>query len=111
MIDKLSWITVYPEAILLAMGCIIAMVDLAVKSPRRTGTYVLTLLTLAVVAALTAVYAVNGTTVYGFGKMVVSDPMGNWLKCFASLAMMVTMATRVGRAASPPLLLMVSISI
>ena len=28
-------------------------------------------------------------TVYGFGNMVVSDPMGNWLKCFATIAMMV----------------------
>ena len=91
MIDKISWITVYPEAILLAMGCVIAMVDLAVKSPRRTGTYVLTLLTLAVVAALQAGYASGGATLYGFGNMVVSDPMGNWLKCFATVAVMVTL--------------------
>jgi NADH-quinone oxidoreductase subunit N len=27
----------------------------------------------------------------GFGGMVVSDPMGNWLKCFASIALMVTL--------------------
>ncbi|MDP1739827.1 MAG: NADH-quinone oxidoreductase subunit NuoN [Polaromonas sp.] len=91
MIDKLSWIAALPEIVLLAMACVILLVDLGVKSPQRTLTYVLTLLTLAAVAALTAVYAVNGTTVYGFGKMVVSDPMGNWLKCFASLAMMVTL--------------------
>ncbi|NDP38587.1 MAG: NADH-quinone oxidoreductase subunit NuoN [Rhodoferax sp.] len=91
MIDKLSWISVYPEIILLIMACVIALADLGVKSPRRTQTYVLSLLTLAIVAALQASYAVGGVTVYGFNNMVVSDPMGNWLKCFASIAMMVTL--------------------
>jgi NADH-quinone oxidoreductase subunit N len=91
MIDKLSWISVYPEIILLVMGCVIAIADLSVKSPRRTGTYVLTLVTLAVVAALQASYASTGVTFYGFGNMVVSDQMGNWLKVFATLAVMVTL--------------------
>ena len=91
MIDKLSWISVYPEIILLVMGCVIALADLAVKSPRRTGTYLMTLLTLALVAALQAGYASGGATLYGFGNMVVSDPMGNWLKCFATVAVMVTL--------------------
>ncbi len=90
MIDKLSLIAVYPEIILLVMGCVIALVDLGVKSPQRTLTYVLTLITLAVVAALEAAYAIGGETFYGFGKMVVVDPMGGWLKCFACLALMVT---------------------
>jgi NADH-quinone oxidoreductase subunit N len=91
MIDKLSWIAVYPEIVLLVMACVIALVDLLVTSPRRTATYVLTLLTLAGVALLQALYAQGGQTLYGFGNMVVSDSMGNWLKCFAALAMMVTM--------------------
>ncbi|MES2398956.1 MAG: NADH-quinone oxidoreductase subunit NuoN [Pseudomonadota bacterium] len=90
MIDKLSWISVYPEIILLVMGCVIALIDLGVKSPQRTATYVLTLITLAVVAAMEAAYAIGGETFYGFGRMVVVDPMGGWLKCFASLALMVT---------------------
>jgi NADH-quinone oxidoreductase subunit N len=88
-IDKLSWITVYPELVLLVMGCLIAMIDLFVTSPRRTLTYVLTLATLAVVAVMQAAYASGDTTMYGFGNMVVSDPMGNWLKCFSTVAMMV----------------------
>ena len=91
MIDKLSWITVFPEIVLLVMACVILLVDLGVTSPRRNLTHVLTLLTLAVVAALEAAYAVGGQTTYGFSNMVVSDPMGAWLKCFASIAMMVTM--------------------
>jgi len=91
MIDKLSWVTIYPEIVLLVMACIIALVDLSDTSPRRTRTYILTLLTLAAVAVLTGLAAVGGKTSYGFGGMVVSDSMGNWLKCFASLALMVTL--------------------
>jgi len=91
MIDKLSWIAIYPEVVLLVMACIIALVDLAGTDARRTRTYVLTLLTLVVVAFLTGANAVAGKTIFGFGGMVVSDPMGNWLKCFATLALMVTL--------------------
>ena len=91
MIDKLSWIAVYPEIILLVMACVIALADLGVTGVRRTTTHVLTLLTLAVVAALQAAYASGGATLYGFGNMVVSDQMGNWLKCFATIAVMVTL--------------------
>ena len=91
MIDKLSWIAVYPEIILLVMGCVILLVDLWVKSPMRTLTYVLTLVTLGVVAAVEAAYALGGQTFYGFGKMVVVDPMGSWLKCFSAIALMVSL--------------------
>ena len=91
MIDKLSWIAVYPEIILMAMACVIALMDLGVKSAQRGKTYAVTLLTLAVVALLQGAYASNGATIYGFGNMVVSDAMGNWLKCFATVAVMVTL--------------------
>jgi NADH-quinone oxidoreductase subunit N len=91
MIDKLSWISVYPEIVLATMACVIALFDLSPQSPRRTWTYVLTLFTLGVVALLEALYAVGGATVYGFGNMVVSDQMGNWLKCFATVAVMVSL--------------------
>ena len=91
MIDKLSWIAVYPEIILMAMACVIALMDLGVKSAQRGKTYAVTLLTLAVVAVLQGAYASNGATIYGFGNMVVSDAMGNWLKCFATVAVMVTL--------------------
>jgi NADH-quinone oxidoreductase subunit N len=91
MIDKLSWIAVYPEIILLVMGCAILLADLWVKSPMRTLTYVLTLVTLGMVAALEATYALGGQTFYGFGKMVVVDPMGSWLKCFSCIALMVSL--------------------
>jgi len=90
MIDKLSWVAAYPEILLMTMACVIALVDLAVKTPLRGVTYALTLLTLGAVAVLQGLAASSGNTVYGFGGMIVSDPMGNWLKCFASIAMMVT---------------------
>ena len=98
MIDKLSWVAAYPEILLMTMACVIALVDLAVKTPLRGVTYGLTLLTLGVIAVLQGLAASSGNTVYGFGGMIVSDPMGNWLKCFASIAMMVTFV--YGRAYS-----------
>lgn len=91
MIEKFNLPALYPEILLVVMTIAIAMIDLFVKSPRRTLTYVLSLLTMAVVAVLQAHDAMSGTTVYSFGNMVVSDPMGNWLKCFSTLAVFVTL--------------------
>jgi NADH-quinone oxidoreductase subunit N len=90
MFEKLGVAALYPEILLLVMTIVIALVDLFVKSPRRTLTYVLTLATLACVAILQINDATQGETVYGFGGMVVSDPMGNWLKCFSTLTMAAT---------------------
>ena len=89
--DNSSWMTMYPEIVLLVMACVVTLADLFVKSPKRTATYVLTLVSLGGVALLHAVYADAGQTLYGFGRMVVSDPMGHWLKCFAIIAVMVTL--------------------
>jgi len=91
MMNNVNWMTAYPEIFLLIMACLITLVDLWVKSPKRDLTYGLTMLTLGVVALMQAVYASTGETVYGFGHMVVSDAMGNWLKCFATLAVMTTL--------------------
>ncbi len=91
MIDNISWLAIYPEIVLLVMACVIALVDLHITCPRRTGTYVLTMLTLAVVAVMQGMYASDGTTFYAFGNMVVNDAMGNWLKCFSTIALMATL--------------------
>ncbi len=96
MIDKLSWIAVYPEIVLAVMACLITLLDLGVKSAHRTGTYLMTMLTLLAVAVIEYMYARGGQTIYGFSESVVSDAMGNWLKFFATLAMMVTLV--YGRA-------------
>lgn len=94
--DKMSLIAVFPDLVLLVMACVITLFDLGVKSPGRGPTYLLTLVTLAAVAGLQASYAMSGQTLSGFGNMVVSDPMGNWLKCFSALAVMATLV--YGRA-------------
>jgi NADH-quinone oxidoreductase subunit N len=91
MMDNSSWMTIYPEIVLLVMACVIALADLLVKSPKRTATYALTLLSLGGVAWLHAMSADAGQTLYGFGRLVVSDPMGHWLKCFATISVMVTL--------------------
>ncbi|MBH1963800.1 MAG: NADH-quinone oxidoreductase subunit NuoN [Comamonadaceae bacterium] len=91
MIDGFSWISIYPEIVLLAMACVIALVDLLDNSQRRTATYILSVLTLLVLSVLTGIYAYGGQTIYGFGGMVVSDSLANWLKCFAALASAVTL--------------------
>jgi NADH-quinone oxidoreductase subunit N len=91
MIENMAWSSVWPEIVLLVMACFIAMVDLGVRSPRRNLTYVLSLGTLLVVAGLAASQAMDGKTLYAFGNMVVSDSMGNWLKCFAALSVAVTL--------------------
>ena len=91
MIDKLSWVAAYPEIFLLVMTCVIAIADLSVKSEKRTSTYIITLLTLATLCILNAVYAVHGQTIVAFGGMVISDPMGHWLKSFAALAVFITL--------------------
>ncbi|MEO7241907.1 MAG: NADH-quinone oxidoreductase subunit NuoN [Variovorax sp.] len=91
MIDKLSWAAVYPEIVLLVMAGLILLIDLSEKSSRRTRTHVLTVATLALVAVLTGLNAISGRNFSGFGGMAVSDPMGNWLKCFASIAVLATL--------------------
>ena len=91
MMDPTSWMTIYPEIVLLVMACVIALVDLGVRTRGRNLTHGLTLLTLLVLAYVQAQYALTEGTAYGFGNMVVSDPMGNWLKCFAAIAVGVTL--------------------
>ena len=88
----MNWLAVYPEVVLLAMACVIALVDLYVTHPRRTPTYLLTQATLAVVAVMHWAYFDSGFTVYGMERMVVTDPLGHLLGFFACIAVMVTLA-------------------
>ena len=87
--DSNALTVIAPEIALLVAACVIALVDLGVEHRLRSLTYLLTMLTLAVTAAWTGMRAAEGATLYAFGNMVVSDPMGHWLQCFSSLAMMV----------------------
>ncbi len=88
----MNWLAIYPEIVLLAMACIVALVDLYVDHPLRTPTYLLTQATLGVVAAMHIAYLEAGATVYGMQRMVVTDPLGHLLGFFAAVAVMVTLA-------------------
>ncbi|MDR0458731.1 MAG: NADH-quinone oxidoreductase subunit NuoN [Burkholderiaceae bacterium] len=98
MIDRFSWVAVYPQIVLLIMACVIALADLFDGSKRRTVAYLLSTLTLLAVAVLSAIYAMDGKTVYGFGGAVVSDPLANWLTCFACIATLAALVYSRGYA-------------
>ena len=89
--NDMNWLAIYPEILLLVLTCVIALVDLFVTDPRRTPTYVLTLLSLVAVGALQLTYVTDGVTIYGMQGMVVSDPMGNLLEFFATIATLVSL--------------------
>lgn len=91
MIDAADFIAIIPELILFFGTCVIALLDLQVKSAQRTLTYSLTLLSLAVVAVLEVQYATNAISYTVFHNMVTVDAMGSWLKCAATIAVMATL--------------------
>ena len=86
--NNMNWLAVAPEIFLLAMTCVIALVDLFVTSPRRRPTYLLTMLTLACVAGLHIGYLDNPTSGYAMQGMLVIDAMGHLLALCATLAVM-----------------------
>ena len=90
--NPMNWPAVYPEILLLVMACVVTLVDLWVRSPRRQLTLWLTQLTLAAVGWMHLSYFDAGLTTYGMQGMIVADPMGHLLAFFAAVAMMVTIA-------------------
>ena len=100
--NDMNWIAVYPEIVVLTMACVIALVDLFVKDPRRTVTYLLTLATLVVAGGMELAYFsgsyLEGATVYAMQGMAVNDPMGNLLEFFAVLSTLVTLVYSRGYA-------------
>ena len=87
----MNWQVLYPEMVLLAMACSIAIVDLFVTDPARRLTFWLTQATLAAVALLHLQALVAGQSLFGMQGMVVADPLGHLLAFFAALAVMVTL--------------------
>jgi NADH-quinone oxidoreductase subunit N len=100
----MNWQAVYPEIALLAMACIVALVDLWWPGRDRIVTYCLTQGSLAVVAALQLWFFFDGFTLYSMQQMVVADPMGHLLGLFATLATMVTLVYARPYAASRDML-------
>ena len=87
----MNWQAVYPEILLLTAACLVALVDLWVRDPKRLVTYSLTQGSLFLLAMLQLWYFADGFTLYAMQRMVVADPMGHLLGLFATLAMMVTL--------------------
>lgn len=87
----MNWLAIYPQMLLLAMTCVIALADLFSTSPQRTLTYCLSLGTLAAVAILELMYFQGGFTLYAMQGLVVADPMGHLLSFCATVAMFVTL--------------------
>jgi len=87
----MNWSAVYPDIVLLTMACVVAMVDLWVTDPRRTTTYWLTIISIAVVGVMHLLAFNGGATVYGAQRMVVADPMGHLLAVFAAVAVIVSL--------------------
>ncbi len=90
--NPMNWLTIYPQGALLCFALTIALADLWLTDERRTTTYWLTQLSLAVVAGMYLYFVNDGFAQVGMQGMVVSDPMGNLLGFFACVATMVTLA-------------------
>jgi NADH-quinone oxidoreductase subunit N len=89
---EMNWQVLYPEIVLLAMACVIAIVDLFVTDPARRPTFWLTQATLAAVALLHLQALNSEQLLIGMQGMVVSDPLGHLLALAATLSVMVTLA-------------------
>ena len=78
------------EIFMLAMACLILIVDLFVKDKNRTVTYVLT--QLALVGAAVVTFATStGQVSYTFSNMFVSDLMGDLLKFLVYISVIVVL--------------------
>ena len=78
------------EIFLLAMTCLIMIVDLFVKDKKRTVTFVLTQLTLVGAAVATGLTS-TGQIFYTFNNMFVGDLMGDLLKLLLYVTVIVVL--------------------
>jgi NADH-quinone oxidoreductase subunit N len=91
-LTPMNWAAVYPEMLLLALACAVALVDLFVPDRLRRPSFWLSQAGVALVALWHLADFNQGATVYAMGRMVVADPMGHLLAFFAALATMITLA-------------------
>ncbi len=88
--NDMNWGAVYPEILLLALACVVALVDLFVTDPRRTPTFWLTQLSLAVVAAMHFA-AMGQPSSEAMQGMLVVDPLSHLLSGVSAIALIVTL--------------------
>jgi NADH-quinone oxidoreductase subunit N len=79
MIQSTDILLVVPEILLLSMACLTLVVDTFSQDTLRKVTYILSQLTLIILAIL-VVYLHTGTTRYAFGNSFISDDMSVALK-------------------------------
>ncbi len=79
-----DFIPALPEIFLLSAACLILIIDLYLTEKSRVFTYLLSLVSLVVTAAIT-VTVHSAETVYTFNGSFVSDGMGDVLKIFVYL--------------------------
>jgi NADH-quinone oxidoreductase subunit N len=91
-LTPMNWAAVYPEMLLLALACAVALVDLFVPDRLRRPSFWLSQAGVALVALWHLADFNQGATVYAMGRMVVADPMGHLLAFFAAVATMITLA-------------------
>lgn len=78
------------EIFMLAMTCLVLVVDLFVKDKKRTVTFFLSILTLLGSAAATVMTS-TGQIAYTFSNMFVGDLMGDLLKLFVYLTVIIVL--------------------
>ena len=78
------------EIVVLAMTCLILVLDSFLKDSKRTATFVLTQLTL-VGAATATILTSSGQIAYTFSNMYVGDLMGDFLKLLVYITVIVVL--------------------
>jgi NADH-quinone oxidoreductase subunit N len=87
----LNWLALTPEIVLFVLACVVTLADLFVSCPRRRPTYILTMLSLSVVAVLHLLALDQPASAYAMNNMVATDAMGHLLSLCATLAVMATL--------------------
>jgi NADH-quinone oxidoreductase subunit N len=82
---------IYPEIFLLLMASVVTLMGTGASPARQKTTYVVTQISLGVLALMHLSELQLAQTVYAMQRMVVIDPLGHLLALAATLATMITM--------------------
>jgi len=82
---------IYPEIFLLLMASVVTLLGTGASPARQKTTYVVTQISLGVLALMHLSELQLAQTVYAMQRMVVIDPLGHLLALAATLATMITM--------------------
>src|SRR6201997_801172 len=82
---------IYPEIFLLLMASVVTLLGTGASEARQKITYVVTQISLGILALMHLNELQLAQTVYGMQRMVVIDPLGHLLALSATLATMITL--------------------